>query len=118
MTSLTFLSHLNLSHNNLTGRIPESTQLQSLDESGFIGNKLCGPPLEEKCGAKRVIPAAVEQDRGYNLVEDKWFYLSLGLGLMFGFWSFLGFLLTNMPWSIVFSRFLNRIVQKIYGVIC
>ncbi|PQM39464.1 hypothetical protein Pyn_41061 [Prunus yedoensis var. nudiflora] len=118
MTSLTFLSHLNLSHNNLTGQIPESTQLQSLNESSFIGNKLCGPPLEEKCGAKRARPAAVEQDRGYNMVEDKWFYLSLGLGFLFGFWSFLGFLLANMPWSIVFVRFLNRIVQKIYGVIC
>ncbi|GMP23802.1 hypothetical protein CsSME_00001272 [Camellia sinensis var. sinensis] len=41
MSNLTFLSHLNLSYNNLIGRIPLSTQLQSLENSSFVGNKLC-----------------------------------------------------------------------------
>lgn len=118
MRSLTFLSHLNLSYNNFTGQIPKSTQLQSLDQSSFIGNHLCGPPLNDDCGtANRMIPPTLEQDRGYHLLEDKWFYLSLGIGFALGFWSVLGSLLVNMPWSILLSQFLNNIVFKLHAVI-
>ncbi|ONI26923.1 hypothetical protein PRUPE_1G055200 [Prunus persica] len=115
MSSLTFLSALNLSYNNLTGEIPESTQLQSLDQSSFIGNKLCGPPLEVNCSNTNgtVPPVADQKHGGSYLLEDSWFFLSLGLGFLFGFWSVLGSLLLNLPWSIVFSRFLNSIVKKL-----
>ncbi|CAN6709855.1 unnamed protein product [Malus baccata var. baccata] len=117
MTTLTFLSHLNLSYNNLTGRIPESTQLQSLNQSSFIGNGLCGPPLNNNCSANGVIPPpTVEQDGGggYYLLKDKWFYVSLGLGFFTGFWIVLGSLLVNLPWSMLLSGLLNRIVLKLY----
>ncbi|KAH0988644.1 hypothetical protein GBA52_000127 [Prunus armeniaca] len=119
MSSLTFLSVLNLSYNNLIGEIPKSTQLQSFDQSSFIGNKLCGPPLEVNCSNTNgtVPPVADQKHGGSYLLEDGWFYLSLGLGFLFGFWSVLGSLLLNLPWSIVFSRFLNSIVKKLYGVI-
>ncbi|XP_062001234.1 receptor-like protein EIX1 [Rosa rugosa] len=117
MTKMTFLSRLNLSYNNLTGRIPESTQLQTLDQSSFVGNELCGPPLIKNCSASKVTPPTVEQQRGYDLLDDKWFYLSLGLGFAVGFWSILGSLLINMPWSFAFSQFLNSIVLKIYALI-
>nr|CAC40827.1 HcrVf3 protein [Malus floribunda] len=120
MTNLTFLSHLNLSYNNLTGRIPESTQLQSLDQSSFVGNKLCGAPLNKNCSTNGVIPPpTVEQDGGggYRLLEDEWFYVSLGVGFFTGFWIVLGSLLVNMPWSILLSQLLNRIVLKMYHVI-
>ncbi|CAL8108669.1 unnamed protein product [Prunus armeniaca] len=119
MSSLTFLSALNLSYNNLTGEIPKSTQLQSLDQSSFIGNKLCGPPLEVNCSNTNgtVPPVADQKHGGSYLLEDGWFYLSVGLGFLFGFWSVLGSLLLNLPWSIVFSRFQNSIVKKLYGVI-
>lgn len=119
MSSLTFLSALNLSYNNLTGEIPKSTQLQSFDQSSFIGNKLCGPPLEVNCSNTNgtVPPVADQKHGGSYLLEDGWFYLSLGLGFLFGFWSVLGSLLLNLPWRIVFSRFQNSIVKKLYGVI-
>uniref|UniRef100_Q949G8 HcrVf2 protein n=3 Tax=Malus TaxID=3749 RepID=Q949G8_9ROSA len=120
MTILTFLSHLNLSYNNLTGRIPESTQLQSLDQSSFVGNELCGAPLNKNCSENGVIPPpTVEHDGGggYSLVEDEWFYVSLGVGFFTGFWIVLGSLLVNMPWSILLSQLLNRIVLKMYHVI-
>ncbi|CAN6709886.1 unnamed protein product [Malus baccata var. baccata] len=96
MTNLTFLSHLNLSYNNLTGRIPESTQLQSLDQSSFVGNELCGAPLNKNCSSNGMIPPpTVEQDEGgeYRLLKDKWFYVSLGVGFFTGFWIVLGSLL-------------------------
>ncbi|XP_008375192.1 receptor-like protein EIX1 [Malus domestica] len=120
MTTLTFLSHLNLSNNKLTGRIPESTQLQSLNQSSFVGNELCGPPLNNNCSANGVIPPpTVEQDGGggYHILEDEWFYVSLGVGFFTGFWIVLGSLLVNMPWSIFLSGLLNRIVLKLYHVI-
>ncbi|XP_048446472.1 receptor-like protein EIX1 isoform X2 [Pyrus x bretschneideri] len=120
MTNLTFLSHLNLAYNNLTGRIPESTQLQSLDQSSFVGNELCGAPLNKNCSTNGVIPpATLEQDGGggYRLLEDGWFYVSLGVGFFTGFWIVLGSLLVNMPWSILLSQLLNRIVLKMYHVI-
>ncbi|KAL6123418.1 hypothetical protein ACLB2K_075940 [Fragaria x ananassa] len=119
MTRMTFLNHLNVSYNNLTGWIPESTQLQSLDQSGFVGNELCGPPLIKNCSASKVIPLppTVEQERGYDFLEDKWFYLSLGLGFAVGFWTILGSLLVNLPRSFAFSRYLNSVVLKLYAVI-
>ncbi|ONI36211.1 hypothetical protein PRUPE_1G575300, partial [Prunus persica] len=116
MSTLTFLADLNLSYNNLTGQIPKSTQIQGFDQSRFIGNKLCGLPLNESCKANWVIPpVAVKKHRGSHLVEDGWFYLSLGLGFMFGFWSVLGSLLLNFPWSFAFSQLLNSIVQRLNG---
>ncbi|PQQ10982.1 hypothetical protein Pyn_17253 [Prunus yedoensis var. nudiflora] len=83
MSTLTFLADVNLSYNNLTGQIPKSTQIQGFDQSRFIGNKLCGLPLNESCKANWVIPpVAVEKHRGSHLVEDGWFYLSLGVFLV------------------------------------
>ncbi|CAN6710449.1 unnamed protein product [Malus baccata var. baccata] len=120
MTTMTFMSYLNLSYNNLIGRIPESTQLQSLNQSSFIGNELCGPPLNNNCSVNGVIPPpTVEQDGGggYHILKDEWFYVSMGLGFFTGFWIVLGSLLVNMPWSILLSGLLNRIVLKLYHVI-
>ncbi|KAM2848367.1 hypothetical protein COP1_001675 [Malus domestica] len=56
-----------------------------------------GAPLDKNCSADRMVPPTVEQDRGggYRLLEDKWFYLSLGLGFFFNFWSVLVSLLAD-----------------------
>nr|GEU61063.1 leucine-rich repeat-containing protein [Tanacetum cinerariifolium] len=58
MSRLTTLNWLNLSSNQLTGEIPTSTQFQSFNESSFLGNSLCGPPLAVLCNRKRVAPDA------------------------------------------------------------
>ncbi|KAH7537751.1 hypothetical protein FEM48_Zijuj03G0126200 [Ziziphus jujuba var. spinosa] len=109
IASLSFLSHLNLSYNNLSGRIPTSTQLQSLDGSSFIVNQLCGPPLAQNCSESDRMPPGVEEeeeDREGNLLEQSGFHLSLGLGFAIGFWTVLGSLLFNMPWSINIQGFM------------
>ncbi|XP_048446715.1 receptor-like protein EIX1 [Pyrus x bretschneideri] len=62
VSKLTFLSYLNLSDNNLSGKIPVSAQLQSFDPSSFLGNKLCGPPLEE-CSTNHVEGPSSSGDR-------------------------------------------------------
>ncbi|TQD86056.1 hypothetical protein C1H46_028395 [Malus baccata] len=118
ISNLTFLNHLNLSYNNLIGQIPKSTQLQSFDLSSYASNKLCGPPLEERCSPNEPMPpVGDEKHREGHLLEDGGFYLSLGLGFAFGFWVVLGSLLSNVPWSNAFSQFQNRIVQKFYAAI-
>ncbi|KAB2621219.1 LRR receptor-like serine/threonine-protein kinase [Pyrus ussuriensis x Pyrus communis] len=118
ISNLTFLSYLNLSYNKLIGQIPISTQLQSFDQSSYVGNKLCGPPLKERCSVNEAMPPVGDDKHveGY-LLEDGGFYLSLGLGFAFGFWIVLGSLLSNVPWSNAFSQFQNRIVKKLYAAI-
>ncbi|XP_018500886.2 receptor-like protein EIX2 [Pyrus x bretschneideri] len=118
ISNLTFLNYLNLSYNNLIGQIPTSTQLQSFDQSSYVGNKLCGPPLEERCSANEAMPPVGDEKHGGSLfLEDGGFYMSLGLGFAFGFWIVLGLLLSNVPWSNAFSRFQNRMVMKLYAAI-
>ncbi|KAM7502800.1 hypothetical protein LguiB_001704 [Lonicera macranthoides] len=52
MSSLTFLNHLNLSQNNLSGPIPSGNQLPMFDKTIYEGNpRLCGSPLLTKCEA-------------------------------------------------------------------
>ncbi|KAI8032539.1 Receptor-like protein EIX2 [Camellia lanceoleosa] len=116
MSSLSFLSYLNLSYNNLTGKIPSSTQLQSLDESSFIGIKLCGPPLTN-CSTNTTIAKVGhggEEDEG---LSEVWFFLSLALGFVVGFWIVVGLLLFKMSWRDAYFMFLDRIGHKLSNFI-
>nr|XP_048328459.1 receptor-like protein EIX1 [Ziziphus jujuba var. spinosa] len=117
ISSLTFLSYLNLSYNNFTGSIPTSTQLQSFSESSFIGNQLCGPPLQQNCSISdpAIPPGDKQGDDEDSLQEENYLYLSLGLGFAFGFWGVLASLLFNVPWNMALCEFLNRIVLRLYG---
>ncbi|TQE07423.1 hypothetical protein C1H46_007076 [Malus baccata] len=118
ISKLTFLDYLNLSCNNLIGQIPKSTQLQSFDQSSYVGNELCGPPLEKPCSPNEAMPpVGVGKHIEGHLLEDGGFYLSMGLGFAFGFWIILGSLLSNVPWSNAFCQFQNSIVKKLYAAI-
>ncbi|XP_060675838.1 receptor-like protein EIX2 [Ziziphus jujuba] len=119
ISSLTFLSYLNLSYNNLMGPIPTSTQLQSFSESSFIGNQLCGPPLQQNCSVSdpAIPPGDKQGDDEDSLQEENYLYLSLGLGFAFGFWGVLASLLFNVPWNMALCEFLNRIVARLYGAL-
>ena len=90
MSYLTFLSHLNLSYNNLSGPIPSANQfLTFIDLSIYEGNpKLCGPPLITNCS---LLPSngdteAVDEDNEEFRFEKLWFYVSVVLGFIVGFW--------------------------------
>ncbi|OMO95344.1 receptor-like protein 12-like protein [Corchorus olitorius] len=86
MANLTFLSHLNLSYNNLTGEIPRSTQLSGFDSSSYVGNQLCGLPLPDKCTANGTIhhtgDGSGENDSG---IEMDWFLLGMAMGFQSNF---------------------------------
>lgn len=84
LSSLTFLSSFNVSFNNLTGRIPSSTQLQGFNQSSFIGNKLCGVPLTERCG--EVASSTDQEERDGSHRVDWGLIISILCGFAVGFW--------------------------------
>ncbi|XP_023877739.2 receptor-like protein EIX2, partial [Quercus suber] len=118
MSNLTFLSWLNLSNNNLIGKIPSSTQLQSLDASSFFGNKLCGPPLIDNCTIKDVQPNIEKKEcKAFSGVDVDWFYVSMALGFVVGFWVVLGPLLLNKQWRFLYFQFLDHLGYKLRGLV-
>ncbi|XP_034710219.1 receptor-like protein EIX2 [Vitis riparia] len=103
------LSTLNLSNNNLSGMIPRGTQLQSFNTSSYEGNPtLCGLPLLKKC------PRDKEEDDIQQDGNDMWFYVSIALGFIVGFWGVCGTLLLNNSWRYAYFRFLNKIKDWLY----
>ncbi|GKE05519.1 leucine-rich repeat protein, partial [Tanacetum coccineum] len=75
--------------NNLTGRVPSSTQLQSFNERIFFGNKLCGDPLVEQCArVKAHAPDTTnhEEDNEESHRADWALVISIVLGFVIGFW--------------------------------
>ncbi|KAG5042323.1 hypothetical protein JHK87_006238 [Glycine soja] len=79
LATVSFLSFLNLSLNHLFGKIPTGTQIQSFQETSFIGNKgLCGPPLTANC-TSNTSPATTE-----SVVEYDWQYIVTGVGFGVG----------------------------------
>ncbi|KAK7349785.1 hypothetical protein VNO77_07453 [Canavalia gladiata] len=76
---LSFLSFLNLSFNHLFGKIPTGTQIQSFQETSFIGNKgLCGLPLTANCNSN-ISPTTTA-----SITEFDWQYISTGVGFGVG----------------------------------
>ncbi|XP_034212710.1 receptor-like protein EIX1 [Prunus dulcis] len=118
LSSLTFLSNLNLSYNNLSGEIPLGNQLQALpDSSIYEGNPfLCGFPLSTKCSKDNTSTPKdpTDNDNGdgnYKL----WFYMSMALGFIVGFWSVCGTLIVKKSWRYAYFRWFDDMKEKFYG---
>ncbi|GER46325.1 receptor-like protein [Striga asiatica] len=117
ITTMSFLSSFNLSYNHLTGRIPESTQIRGLNESSFIGNNLCGPPLTISCGNddKALDPMHAENlGREGNKREIDWFYVFLSLGYAVG----LSAVLTTLYFNKKCRELCYALFQKLWDNVC
>ncbi|XP_052486249.1 receptor-like protein EIX1 [Gossypium raimondii] len=88
MADLTFLSYLDL-YNNLSGRIPLSTQLHTFDASAFVGNALafvgnqalCGSQVTVQCTEDNTNPNKPDHNKLENGDEfRKWFYARMRVG--------------------------------------
>ncbi|PRQ30196.1 putative non-specific serine/threonine protein kinase [Rosa chinensis] len=116
-SSLTSLSHFNLSCNNLSGRIPSGPQLQTLDNSSYMGNpSLCGFPLSTKCQGddtitKQTFHGRDSEDEDHN--GKLGFYISMVLGFVIGFWGVCGTLLIKKSWRYAYFQFFGNIKDKI-----
>ncbi|XP_059627597.1 receptor-like protein EIX2 [Cornus florida] len=118
MSNLNFLSYLNLSYNNLSGKIPSSTQLQSFNASNFVGNSLCGPPVNNQCNVSDT-PSTIANGAGKrgDGFEVDWFYVSMALGFVVGFWGVVGPFLFSISWRVVCFQFMDNIWYKFHSVI-
>ncbi|GMN27696.1 hypothetical protein TIFTF001_001769 [Ficus carica] len=86
---LTFLSFFNVSYNNLTGRVPRGNQLNTFENSSYIGNSgLCGEPLSKKCGDSSTLiepTSSFEENKDGDFLESvfgefNWMTVVFGFG--------------------------------------
>ncbi|KAI5678937.1 hypothetical protein M9H77_09887 [Catharanthus roseus] len=84
MSGMSFLEVFNLSYNNLSGEIPLSTQMQSFSAFSYIGNKLCGLPLTNRCTTLEDIPVVVAVVDENETSEVNWLYIFMSLGYVVG----------------------------------
>ncbi|XP_050146083.1 receptor-like protein EIX2 [Malus sylvestris] len=116
LSSLTFLSYMNVSYNNLSGRIPSGNQLQTLiDSSIYEGNPLlCGFPLSTACSEDGNPTAKDPKDNdNEDGHEELWFFISLVLGFIVGFWGVCGTLVLKKSWRHAYFRWFDAIKDKI-----
>ncbi|KAM1684839.1 hypothetical protein ACFXTN_032867 [Malus domestica] len=116
LSSLTSLSHLNLSYNNLTGRIPSGSQLQTLNDLSIYMNNpsLCGIPLSTNCPGDDTFPTKDANDKNEDGNHDKlWFYVSVVLGFIVGFWGICGTLILKTSWRYAYFQFFDNIKDKV-----
>ena len=77
------------------------TQIKSFNPSNFIGNDGLWAPLTDACAGdyaqQSQISGNVNEDDEW--IEMKWFYLSMPLGSVVGFWPVLGPLVFNKVWG-------------------
>ncbi|BFG29967.1 hypothetical protein CerSpe_162410 [Prunus speciosa] len=117
LASLHFLHDPNVSYNDLRRPIPTSTQLQSLNASAFEGNpKLCGAPVPNECGPIKGIDSANKKnnydvDSGHQL---PWFYISVVLGFIVGFWGVCGSLIIKRTWRHSYFQFIDNVQDSVY----
>ncbi|KAL6952807.1 hypothetical protein U1Q18_048289 [Sarracenia purpurea var. burkii] len=118
LANLNFLGKMDLSNNNLSGKIPSGTQLQSFEVAAYSGNpELCGLPLPKKCPGEETPPEPSFSGHGKDEMiqddEDGWinleFYLSMGLGLILGFWGVFGTMILNSKCRFAYFKCLGHI---------
>jgi hypothetical protein len=113
MSNLHFLGYLNLSYNNFDGKIPIGTQLQSFNDSSYIGNpKLCGAPLNN-CTTKEGNPKNATPSTDNDSIRES-LYLGMGVGFAVGFWGICGSLFLIRKWRHAYYRFIDGVSDKLY----
>nr|GFB86014.1 leucine-rich repeat protein [Tanacetum cinerariifolium] len=73
------------------------TQLQSFQDSSFIGNKLCGPPLNLTCRAVEASDGG-EKGKGGSDGPDWGLIASVLIGFVVGFWVIVAPLISSKLW--------------------
>ncbi|XP_039173492.1 receptor-like protein 47 [Eucalyptus grandis] len=117
-----FLSHLNLSFNKLSGRIPSGNHLRTVDdESVYRGNNgLCGAPLSKICPGDEPPSrdghngdnSSGDRPSGGNLDIHNWFYAGLGPGFTVGFLGFCSILHFKRSWRVSYFRAMDRAIKE------
>lgn len=117
LSDLTSLSYLNLSYNNLSGRIPSGHQLDTLmtddPASMYIGNSgLCGHPLPKACPGDNLAqdPTRWHEDDSSQLD----FHLGLTVGFLAGLWIIFCGLLFKKTWRYAYLSLFDKLYDKVH----
>ncbi|XP_059436489.1 putative receptor like protein 25 [Corylus avellana] len=114
---LIFLSVLNLSFNQLEGKIPLINQFTTFSESSYKGNiGLCGFPLKEKCTHEELgssPPISKEAHLDFENIID-WNFLSAELRFIFGFGIVIGPFIFWKRWRICYFKLADDIFFKMF----
>jgi hypothetical protein len=90
-----------MSYNNLSGKIPTGSQLQTLfDQDPYIyagNNYLCSPLVPKSCSEPKGNPADGEEDAD---IHDALLYVFSGLGFGLGF--------AAVWWTLIFSKVVGK----------
>ena len=115
LASLTFLSILNLSYNQLVGMIPKGSQIQTFSETSFEGNNgLCGAPLSNRCygsAEPRLLPLAPEDKHLYSEAQ---IFVSAVVGFIVGLGSFIGLLIGCKRWKQRYYKHVGQILERTF----
>ncbi|KAK9672527.1 hypothetical protein RND81_12G106000 [Saponaria officinalis] len=123
LAKITNLGVLDLSYNNLSGKIPTGSQLQTFDNTTYMGNPgLCGAPLP-KCEGDEATTIPQNRDNAAphneHHIDDFMLglYISVVLGVITGFWGVCGTLVLKRSWRHAFFRFYDNMKDMIYMVV-
>ncbi|KAJ3671069.1 hypothetical protein LUZ60_008495 [Juncus effusus] len=115
LSNLTFLGYLNFSYNNLSGRIPSGNQLQTFDESSYIGNSgLCGPPLSKNCSGNGITIPQGNESRKEDGSDVMSLYLGICIGFIFGLWLVFCVFLFKRKYRIAYFRATDDLYDWVY----
>ncbi|KAJ0963817.1 hypothetical protein J5N97_028939 [Dioscorea zingiberensis] len=114
LANLNSLGRLNLSYNNLSGRIPSGKHFDTFgDTSIYIGNHdLCGLPLDKNCTSDKESPSSTYEDNDRS--DEEWFYISMGIGFVFGLWTVFVIMLFKKNWRIAYFQSMDSIYDRVY----
>ncbi|KAB2631590.1 tyrosine-sulfated glycopeptide receptor 1-like [Pyrus ussuriensis x Pyrus communis] len=108
---------LDLSHNSLSGTIPiipSENQLQTLNvPSIYTSNPwLCGLSLSTKCPGDDTFTSKAAKDKNEEGNDKLWFYISMVLCFIVGFWGVCGTLILKTSWRYAYFQLLDDIKDK------
>ncbi|KAL2334691.1 hypothetical protein Fmac_015904 [Flemingia macrophylla] len=113
ISNLSFLSRLDVSHNHLKGKIPTGTQIQSFEALDFAGNNLCGPPLPTNYDSNQKVSVTDNIGTEIDEHEVNWFFVSMAIGFVMGFWTVVAPLLIYRSWRYAYFSFLDEMLYKL-----
>jgi EIX receptor 1/2 len=120
LVELIFLEVMDLSSNNLSGRIPSGIQFDTFQNSSYVGNTdLCGSPLSKECPENAATHEGPQTSSKHDtdFYEHLWFYTSIAIGFIFGFWGVCGSLVLKSSWRHAYFQFLDKMGDKLYVTI-
>ncbi|KAL3849237.1 hypothetical protein ACJIZ3_011119 [Penstemon smallii] len=98
------------SYNNLSGRVPQSGQALTFDETTYVGNAgLCGHPLNKSCPGDEPHQSPNFRTEDDDKLITRGFYLSAGIGFIVGFWGIFGITLLKKSFvHVLFNKVFSR----------